>query len=313
MNREKEVGMRFWGIMIVVSVFMFSGIIGCDKINNMIKPQKKEVVVTPVSVPVVKGTVIAKVNNLPLSLEDLNQEVDAENTMVNKDRPEDKITTRDQKIKYLKERLIRRVLLFQEAKNRGLERKEEIIQALEKTKQDLLVVELVRQEAEKVEVTSAEIEEYYNTYQSQLKDPEERRIREIGVPTEPEAREILIQVLQGTDFATIARDRSKVASAKDSGDLGYLKPNVKSAPFNAVAFSNSLEKGQISNIFKNSDGYYYIVKIEDIRGGAQKTLTEMWDDIKRGLTFLKQERKIEDLISKLSRDAKIEIYEGEVK
>jgi peptidyl-prolyl cis-trans isomerase C len=171
----------------------------------------------------------------------------------------------------------------------------------------------VRQEAEKVEVTSAEIEEYYNTYQSQLKDPEERRIREIGVPSEQEAKEILILLLQGADFANTARDKSKTASAKDSGDLGYLKPDVKSAAFNAAAFSNSLEKGQTSNIFKNSDGFYYIVKVEDIRGGAQKTLTEMWDDIKRGLTFLKQERKIEDLISKLSRDAKIEIYEGEVK
>jgi peptidyl-prolyl cis-trans isomerase C len=292
---------------------MFSGIIGCDKISDMMKPKKKEVVSALVVTPAVKGTVIAKVNNLPLTLEELNQEVDAENSMVNKDRPEDKITTRDQKIKYLKERLIRRVLLFQEAKNRGLERKEEILQALEKTKQDLLVVELVRQEAEKVDVASSEIEEYYNTYQAQLKDPEERRIREIGVSSEQEAKEVLIQSLQGTDFAAMARERSKLASAKDGGDLGYLKPNVKSAQFNAMAFSSSLEKGQTSNIFKNSDGYYYIVKIEDIRGGAQKTLTEMWEDIKRGLTFLKQERKIEDLISKLSGSAKIEIYEGEVK
>jgi hypothetical protein len=39
----------------------------------------------------------------------------------------------------------------------------------------------------------------------------------------------------------------------------------------------------------------------------------MWDDIERALTFLKQEKKIEDLIGKLSSGAKIEIYEGEIK
>jgi hypothetical protein len=39
----------------------------------------------------------------------------------------------------------------------------------------------------------------------------------------------------------------------------------------------------------------------------------MWDDIKRGLTFLKQQQVVEDLIGKLSREAKIEVNEGEIK
>jgi hypothetical protein len=39
----------------------------------------------------------------------------------------------------------------------------------------------------------------------------------------------------------------------------------------------------------------------------------MWDDIKRGLTFLKQQQRIETLITNLSKDAKLEIYEGEIK
>jgi hypothetical protein len=39
----------------------------------------------------------------------------------------------------------------------------------------------------------------------------------------------------------------------------------------------------------------------------------MWEDIKRGLLFLKQQQKIEELIGQLSQKAKIEIYEGEIK
>jgi len=291
-----------------ICLFILSLLIGCDKIG-LSKPKFKEAF-TPSTV--VKGTVIAKVNNQPITLEDLDKEVEAYNSMVPADKPESKITTRDKKIDYLKNEMVRRTLLYQEALNRGLDRNETIIQALEKTKQDLLVMELVRKEAEKVEVSSKEIEDYYNNYKDQLKEPEERQVREIVVGSEQEAKDILIQLLQGTDFNTLAKDRSKSASAKDAGDLGFIKKGQKSAQFDAVAFSDSLDVGKISNIFKCPDGYY-IIKLEAKRGGKQKSLNEMWDDIKRGLTFLKQQKKIEDLLGKLSRDSKLEFYEGEIK
>jgi len=289
-------------------VFILSALFGCNKINP-VQPKSNE---STVSSPVVKGTVIAKVNNSPITLEDLDKEVEAYNGLVPEDKPETKISTRDKKIDYLKNEMVRRTLLYQEALNRGLDRKEEIIQALEKTKQDLLVMELIRKEAENVEVSSKEIEDYYNTYKDQLKEPEERQLREIVVGSEQDAKDILIQLLQGADFATLAKERSKATSAKDGGDLGFVKKGQKSAQFDAVAFSDSLDVGKISSIFKGPDGYY-IVKLEAKRGGKLKSLTEMWDDIKRGLTFLKQQKKIEDLLGKLSRDAKLEFYEGEIK
>ncbi|MFC1675398.1 peptidylprolyl isomerase, partial [Candidatus Omnitrophota bacterium] len=184
--------------------------------------------------------------------------------------------------------------------------------ALEKTKMDLLVVELIKREAEAMDVSSQEIEDYYNAYKDQLKEPQERQIREIMVSTETEARDVLIQVLQGADFSTLARQYSKTASAKDGGNLGIVKPGDRFPQFDEVAFSESLEVGKTSSIFKGPDGYY-ILKLESKKGGKQKSLTEMWDDIKSGLTFLKQQQKIEDLIGKLSREAKMEFYEGEIK
>ena len=42
-------------------------------------------------------------------------------------------------------------------------------------------------------------------------------------------------------------------------------------------------------------------------------MSDLWDDIKNGLRFLKQQKKVEDLISKLSADAKIEVIESAVK
>jgi len=297
-------------IMLSVFYFLFSILLGCDKLD-FFNPKKAGLEKTA-TVAAVKGTIIAKVNDIPITLEDLNEEIDSYNALVPQDKPEVKVTTREQKISYLKNQMVRRVLLYETAMDKGLDKKEEILKALEKTKQELLVMELVRQEVEKIEVGSKDIEDYYNTYKEQLKEPEEREIKEIVVATEQEAKDIMIQLLQGADFATLAKERSKSASAKDGGDLGFIQKGKKSAQFDAAAFSDTLEAGKISSIFKGPEGYY-ILKLESKRGGKQRSLSDMWDDIKRGLTFLKQQQKIEDLVGRLSREAKIEVYESEIK
>jgi peptidyl-prolyl cis-trans isomerase C len=299
-----------WAIVLAL------GLTGCDKLG--ITSAKKPEVARQSASPAVKGPIVARVNNMPITLEDLNDDINAYNASVPEDNPEAKITTRDQKIKYLRDAVIRQALLYQEALDRGLDRNEAVQKALEKTKMDLLVMELVRQEAEKVDVSSKEIEEYYNTYKDQLKEPEQRRVREIMVPTEQEAKDIMVQILQGGNFAELAREKSKSASAASGGDLGFIDrekdKEKRFTQFDAVAFSDSLESGQVSNIFKGPGGFY-IIKIESVKGGKQRTINELWDDIKRALTFLKQQQKINDLINKLNNPAKskIEIYEGEIK
>jgi peptidyl-prolyl cis-trans isomerase C len=288
--------------------------LGCDKIK--IPGSKKtetaaEAKVMPV-VPQAKGAIVARVNNIPIGLDDLNQEIEIYNANIPEEQPELKITTREQKINYLKNEVVRRTLLYQEALDRGLDRNEEVLSALEKAKMQLLVMEVVKQISDKVDVPSREVEEYYNAYKDQLREPEERQIREIVVSSEQGARDVLIQLLQGADFAALAKVNSIVPSAKDGGNIGFVSPGTKSTQFDSVAFSDSLEAGKISSIFKTPDGYC-IIKLEAKRGGRQRSLSEMWDDIKRGLIFMKQQQIIEDMIGKLSRNAKIDIYEGEIK
>lgn len=296
----------------VVYFFIFSFSLvtfsGCDYLG-FLKPKTASEVKVSGQVAV-KGPIVAKVNNLPIGLEDLTQEIDSYNAMVPSDKPEMKYDTREKKIEYLKNELVRRMLLYQAALNMGLDKNEDVVRALQKTKMDLLVVALVKQEAEKIDVNSKDIEDYYNTYKEQLKEPEEREVREIVVPTMQEANDILVQLLQGADFATLAKDRSKSASAKNGGDLGFLERGKSFKEMESIV--DNLDAGQVSNVFKGAEGYY-IVKLEAKRGGKQRTLSEMWDDIKRALTFIKQQQRIEEIIGKLSREAKIEIFEGEVK
>ncbi len=297
----------------IISGLLFSSILGCDKFNPL--PKKKVEVKTvnsPAAAIIPKGSVVAKVNNIAIGLDDLNEEISLYNDNVPNDRPENKIVTKEQKVAYLKNEVIRRALIYQDALDKGLDRDEEVRQALEKNKRDLMVMQDIKEITKNIDATSKEIEDYYNTYKEQLKEPEERQISEIVVGSEQEARDILIQLLQGADFATLARSNSKSSSAKDGGDLGFIQRQKKSAQFDAAAFSDSLEVGKVSSTFKTPEGWS-IVKLEAKRGGKQKPLSEMWEDIKRALVFLKQQQALEELIGKLSRDAKIDIFEGEIK
>jgi peptidyl-prolyl cis-trans isomerase C len=232
--------------------------------------------------------------------------------MVQAEKPELKIVTKEQKVNYLKNEMIRRALFYQYALDKGVDKDEDIIKALDKTKMDLVVMGILRQETGNIDASSKEIEDAYNQYKEQFKEPEERQIREIVVSTEQDAKDILIQLLQGADFVALAQSRSKADSAKNGGDLGFIQPGKKFTQFDNVAFADSLEAGKISNIFKGPDGYY-LLKIEAKRGGKQKTLSEMWEDIKSMLLFSKQKDKIDKLIGTLSREARIEVYEEAIK
>jgi len=291
----------------IAVIFLF--LAGCDFLNVFF-PAKKAVTQQPVAAkPVVKGTVVAMVNNMPITLEELKEDIDAYNALVPSDKPESRVTTREQKISYLKNDMVRRVLLYEDGLARGLDRSDEVGKELDKVKQQLVLMALGKKLTDNIDVSSKDIEDYYNTYKEQLREPEKRQIREIVVNTEQEAKDILIQLLQGIDFATLAQQRSKAADAKNGGDMGFINRGDKFSQLDKIAFE--LEVGKVSSIFKGPEGYY-IIKIEAKRGGEQKTLAQLWDDIKRMLIFLKQQQAIEELVSKLSREAKIEIYEGKV-
>jgi peptidyl-prolyl cis-trans isomerase C len=298
-------------ILFAIMGLFFSAILGCDKFNSSARRKTEPKIVTQ-SVIQPRGVVVAKVDNISIGLDDLNDEIELYNANVPLESPESKITTKEQKINYLKNEVIRRALIYQNALDKGLDRNEEVRQAVEKNKRDLLVMQDVKDVTKNISVTSKEVEDYYNTYKEQLKEPEERQISEIVVNTEQEAKDLLIQLLQGADFAALARSNSKALSAKDGGNLGFMQKGKKSAQFDLAAFSDTLDAGKISSIFKTSDGYS-IIKLEAKRGGKEKPLSGIWDDINRYLISMKQQQAIDDLIGKLSRDAKIEVSEGEIK
>jgi peptidyl-prolyl cis-trans isomerase C len=295
--------------LLVAVALVAAGIAGCDKITPAHKGASEKKAAYEV-----KGTVIAKVSGYPITLEDLNQEIEEYNRNAEQQQqPSLKITTADKKIEYLKNTMVRRVLLYQEALSRGYDKRDEIVNALEKTRQTLLVLDLVKKETDGLDVASKEIEDFYNQFKDQMKSPEERHLREIVVPTEQAATEVYIQLLRGGDFAALAQERSVTASRDKGGDLGWVKKGTRqSEPFDNAAFSPSLEVGKLSSPFKGPDGYT-ILKLDEKKGGKAPEMSEVWDQIKNLITFSKQEKKINELVGKLSEKSNVQVFESDIR
>lgn len=307
----------------IMSLVLFFGIFtltGCDKLNSLFSAgkDKNKDKVQPM---VVRGTVIAKVGNLPITLEELNKDIDIYNASIDytnlsdEDKKKAKIDTQAKKMDYLKNVLIRQRIFYLAALDRGIDRKEDIQEILERDKIAVLAAEMQRDITKNLDVSSTEIEEAYKTIKDQIKEPETRRIREIVTKTEDEAKQALIELLQGGDFGSVARSRSIADSKQKDGDLGYIKKGDrgdKYASFDEVAFSPALRLGSLSPVFKGPDGYY-IVKIDGIKEGKQPQQSEVWDRIKEIILAGKQKKELDNFYTQMQRNTPQEIYEDKVK
>jgi len=278
---------------------------GCNKLENLgskIKPAQPP-----------QGTVIAKIDDLYITLEQFEQEIQNYNQLT--DNPAAQITTRDQKLSYLNDELIRRYLFYIDAKTRGYDQRPKVQEMLKNLDINVLAGQYMQDEVGNMTVTSSEVEDFYKLYKDQYQQAEERRVREIAVDSEQDAKDALVALLKGADFSATATQYSKADSAAKGGDLGFIKKGQRGADFAAfdeVAFSRSLNAGQISNIFKEKNRYY-IIKVETIRGGQVKPLSEVWDDINKTVLFLKQQQKMQEITNNLLKKNKVTIYDDKIK
>lgn len=308
-------------VSILAVCFICSFLLGCDNIMNLISPKKKASSVT--------GTIVAKVANIPVTLEALNREIDVYNAAVGaainanpdstsqqkkEQKEKNEIKTPEQKLRYLNEFVVRRMVFAQAAIDKSLERREDVKDILEISKANILAQEMQNEIIKNIDVSQIELEDAYKKVKEQLKQPEMRNVREIAAKTEAEAKQILLELLQGADFMVIAKERSVAESSKNSGDLGYLKKGDRGGVFDDVVFSGALQLGSISSIFKNKDGNYYIVKIEGIKEGKQLSFGEVQNELKERLLNLKRQEELEKFYSQISRDnIRIEIHESQIK
>ena len=311
---------RFWiSLMIVLGLSMCLGC-GEGKGPAWFKPGEPKVEKQQ-QLEEIEGTVLVAIDGRVITLEDFNARIEAFNAEIqgSEDIPDSAkvdylIQTQEDK-KRLLDGMIERELLITEAIAVGLDKDKELRQAIKALKEQLLFAKMIEVENEKVKVASQEIEDYYNLYKDAFTIPEERRVSMIVVSTESKAKELLIQLLQGMDFGTLARENSTDASVSSGGDIGYivqqsplLQPDKKTMfkKFEEVAFS--LELNKPSTIFQGPQGYY-LIKVTEVREPRERLLSEVYNTIEQGLLLRKQDEALENLINTIRKKTKIVVHD----
>ena len=292
--------------------FISLSLIGCDKIPFLSKyfPSLGQKAEKPAAAapeasrpaePAMNPNTLARVGGWTITSEEFNEKLQGVKELV----PDFDVTTPESK-KLILEELIRQQLLIQEAQDSGITQKKDIIDAVEEFRNTLLIQEIVNKITSGIIVGGQEVQDYYTNNKDSFVEEAEWHIREIMVPTRQEANEILVSLLQGTDFAETAKTRSKAASALEGGDLGFIREFKFPEMEKAV---NTLSPGGTSSVTQGPDGFY-IFKAEEKKGGQALEFTAVKEDIEKGLNLMKQQEAVLNYIEELKKKISIEKNES---
>jgi peptidyl-prolyl cis-trans isomerase SurA len=164
-------------------------------------------------------------------------------------------------------------------------------------------------------IPPAKVDEYYKQHRDQFSSKEEIKLRMIMIPgNDPSgsspaqkalAEEILGKLVHGAEFDGMARIYSEDSTRETGGDWGWVERKTLAPPLEQAAFS--LPTGKISNIVELG-GNYYILKVEDKRGGVSRPLAEVRAEIQKKLEQEEAQRVQERWLTSLRQKAYIKTF-----
>lgn len=171
-----------------------------------------------------------------------------------------------------------------------------------------------------VEVSDAEIHEFYTANPDSFTRPAEAHLRHILIRVEEgadaaakeQAREAAEAVLAkakapDADFAALAKEYSQDTSAAEGGDLGFVQAAAVVKPFSEAAFA--LQPGAVSDLVETQFGYH-IIKMEERRGGDLVPEDEVRERVRQHLVDQKAQQILQDLLKDLREQGKVELLES---
>jgi peptidyl-prolyl cis-trans isomerase C len=203
---------------------------------------------------------------------------------------------------FLENYVVTREVLYQEASKKGYDTRKDITDKLDDIKRAMVIEAFLEDTlSKKSDVTDAEIQRFYKDNPKLFTEPDEIKIRQIIVQSEPILQEILTKLSKGESFAKLASTYNVGKFREDSGSFGWIRRGQLSpvlTQFEEAAFSLR-NKGEISDVIKTPFGYH-IVQLEDKRGTALKP----FGLVKEKLRSMLQEQKKQEARTAFVRDAK---------
>lgn len=210
----------------------------------------------------------------------------------------------------IREELIGRELLLQQAMKSGYDKKPEIaaqaeaekkkiLAQAEATKQAVIIRAYVQDFMKKSPVTDAQLKAEYDAMRAKGGDTE-YKARHILVKSEEEAKTIIAKLKKGEKFEELAKQSIDPGSKNQGGDLDWSSPAKFVQPF--ADGLTSLKKGKYTEIPIKTNFGYHIIKVDDTR----QLKVPSFDELKPMMQKQTEEQQIKKLVEGLRAKAKIQ-------
>ena len=199
----------------------------------------------------------------------------------------------------VREELVRREILAQEAEKKGFEKKPDVVSQVAMARQSVLVGAYLSDFMKTHPVTDDMLNKEYAGIRDALGE-KEYKVHHILVDSEDEAKNIIDKLKKGDKFEDLAKASKDPGSKEKGGDLGWANKAAYVKPFSEAMVK--LEKGKITETPVKSDFGWHILQMDDVRELKAPTLEE----IKPQLTQRMQQQMVEKHVLDLRTKAKVE-------
>lgn len=237
-----------------------------------------------------KDKILAKVNGKNITGEDYNIFINS----LNPDLRKHLLNT--EKNKEVIDELIHQELIYQDAKDKGLDKEEDFQKVLEKAKKSLLLNYYLGKMLSDIAITDKEIEDFYKVHKDHFNTPPTVRASHILVEDLEKAQEIYNKIVNGADFSLEAKENSTCPSKNKGGDLGNFSRGQMVKEFEDAAFSMNV--GDISKPIKTEFGYH-IIKLTGKNPSKEVSLEDAKDHIIKDIRRQKEQDIYRDKINLL--------------
>jgi peptidyl-prolyl cis-trans isomerase C len=200
----------------------------------------------------------------------------------------------------VREELVNREILTQEAAKSGIARNPDVQAQLDVARQEIIVSAYLREWVRKNPITDAEVQKEYERAKKQQGE-KEYKARHILLETEDQAKGMIAELKKGAKFEELASKNSKdPGSAARGGDLDWNVPATYDKQF-ADAMVN-LDKGKYTEQPVRTRFGFHVIQLDDVRQSRFPPLAEVKPRIQQMLA----QGRIEELIKGLRAKAKVE-------
>lgn len=201
--------------------------------------------------------------------------------------------------KAVREELIRREVLGQEARKKGYDKKPDVAARMELARQAVLVGYYVDEWVKNNQVSNDKLKAEYDRRVADIKGLEYKS-RHILVDKEDDAKALIAKLQTGAKFADLAKDSNDVGSKDNGGDLGWSMPQNFVQPF-AEALAK-LEKGKFTAQPVKTQFGYHVILLEDTRQPEPPKYEEVKAQLQQGM----QQQAVSKMVADLVAKAKVE-------